>query len=160
VSLSNKREPTIQRILKRSRGSSSKEDEPVEPAQTTSTLADGQEVKEVIEYKVGQLYEPNRLSDYGGQLFRNSECKLVQHEILDMNHKIIPPWDQYAALRTGTLVMATVTLHSFTMKVKDLHGVETGKQRKVHISSRCLRIASPSVQDLSDQLSPAPGHRR
>ena len=163
VSASEKRVPTIQRILKRSRASSSKEDEPaepVEPVQTASTSRDGQEVDDVIEYKVGQLYDLKLLYDCRGSLFQNSECKLVQHEILDTNHKIIPPWDQYAALRTGTLVMATVTLHCFTMKVKDLHGVETGKQRKVRVFSRCLRIRSPFVQDLPDQLSPAAGHRR
>ena len=101
MSAPNKRVPTIQRILKRSQASSSKEDEPaepVEPIQTASTSRDGQEVNDVIEYKVGQLYEPKLLYDCRSPLFQNLKCKLVQHEILDMNHKIIPPWDQYEAL--------------------------------------------------------------
>lgn len=55
---------------------------------------------------------------------------LVQHEILDMDRKIIPPWEQYSALRTGTLIMATVTLHCYVMKVRDGKGDETGKERK------------------------------
>lgn len=92
-----------------------------------------QSTSNTVEYKVGQLHELSGLSDYGGPLFRNEECKLVQHEVLDMDHRVIPPWDQYAALRTGTLVMATVTLHCFTMKIRDLHGGETGKQRKVSL---------------------------
>ena len=65
------------------------------------------------EYKVGQLYKPTHLYDYGGNLFWNQGCKLVQHEVLNMDHQLIPPWEQYATLWTGTLIMATVTLHCF-----------------------------------------------
>ena len=85
------------------------------------------------EYKVGQLYEPTELPDFGSKLFQNQGSKLVQHEVLNIDHQLIPPWKQYEALRTGTLVMATVTLHCFSMKVKDLQGNETGKERKVII---------------------------
>ena len=72
-----------------------------------------------MEYKVGQSYEPTELPDFGSKLFQNQGSKLVQHEVLDINHQLIPPWKQYEALRMGTLIMATVTLHCFSMKVKD-----------------------------------------
>ena len=84
-----------------------------------------------VEYRVGQLYEPSILPDYGGKLFQQQGCMLVQHEVLDMDRKIIPPWEQYSALRTGTLVMATITLHCYIMKMRNLHGEETGRERKV-----------------------------
>ncbi|EDQ98271.1 uncharacterized protein LACBIDRAFT_336116 [Laccaria bicolor S238N-H82] len=151
TSPSESRVPTIKRILKRSRGSSSKKDEPVEVSQAAnvSSSSDGQETDGVVEYKIGQLYEPNRLYDYGGNLFRNSGCKLIQHEIIDVNHNIIPPWDQYAALRTGTLVMATVTLHCFTMNVKDFNGVETGKRRKIYqINFHRLLVIGDSIAEV------------
>ena len=64
VSASDKWVPTIQHIFKYSQASSSKEDEPAEPVkpvQTASTSHDGQEVDDIIEYKVGQLYEPKLL---------------------------------------------------------------------------------------------------
>ena len=48
-----------------------------------------------------------------------------------MDHNLIPPWKQYNALRTGTLVIATVTLHCFTMNIRNNNQEDTGKERKV-----------------------------
>lgn len=125
--------PTIQRVMKRSRDvdpsdvgsqpeSSPTDSEGVSPSPVTSNYP---------QPKLGQLYPPTVLTDYKGKLFRNQECMLVQHEILDMNRKLIPPWEQYKALRTGTLIMATASLHCFTMKIRDMKGNPTGKERKV-----------------------------
>ena len=125
--------PTIQCIMKRSCD--------VDPSDVAShseaspTESEGADSSHVAlnypEPKIGQLYPPTVLTDYKGKLFRNQECMLVQHEILDMNRKLIPPWEQHKALRTGTLVMATASLHCFIMKIRDMKGNPTGKERKV-----------------------------
>lgn len=81
-------------------------------------------------------YNTSMLYDYGGSLFRHINSKLVQNEIVDADGTtLIPPWEEYEKLRPGTLVIATVSLHAYVMKVKDRDGNETGKDRRV-----CLRL--------------------
>ena len=125
--------PTIQRIMKRSRDvDHSDVDSHSEASLTESESADSSHAaSNYPEPKLGQLYSPTVLTDYKGKLFHNQECMLVQHEILNINRKLIPPWEQYKALRTGTLIMATASLHCFIMKIRDMKGNPTGKERKV-----------------------------
>lgn len=66
------------------------------------------------EVKLGAFYDPRVLEDYGGPpFFQQTTAKLVQLDIRDINNKLIPPWKQYAELRTGTLVLVLATVHVY-----------------------------------------------
>ena len=65
------------------------------------------------------------LPDYDGPLFCHVHSRLVQQDITNLDHHVIPPWEEYKALTEGTLVIATVLLHTFIMAIKDLNGKPT-----------------------------------
>ena len=87
--------------------------------------------KEQNEIKVGNTYDPNLLIDYGGPLFRHVNSQLVQHDVSTLDKRIIPPWEEYEALSEGTLVIATISIHTFIMPIKDSQGDYTGQERRV-----------------------------
>ncbi|EDR01886.1 uncharacterized protein LACBIDRAFT_332879 [Laccaria bicolor S238N-H82] len=148
---SEKRVPTIRRVMKRLRDVDVLDiDSHTDASPTESEGATSSHITSTYpEPKVGQLYPPTVLPDYKGKLFRNQECMLVQHEILDIDRKLIPPWDQYSALRTGTLIMATASLHCFTMKIRDVKGNPTGKERKIYqINFHRLLVIDGSVAEV------------
>ena len=116
----------MKRLLKRSRDNPSSEDPPSVAENKTK------------EYKIGDIYDPKLLPDYGGPLFRHVHSRLVQHDITDLDHRVIPPWEEYEALKEGTLVIATVSLHTFIMAIKDLNGKPTGEERKVIFFSNSI----------------------
>jgi hypothetical protein len=60
---------------------------------------------------LGALYDPRHLPDYGGPVFALKHAKLVQHDVVDNNDVLIPPWEMYSACRPGSLLIANVTLH-------------------------------------------------
>jgi len=84
---------------------------------------------------VGDTYAPSILIDHGGLLFCHVNSQLVQHNILDLNRHIIPPWEEYKALTEGTLVITTISIHTFIMPIKNSQGNFTGQEWRVsHIS--------------------------
>lgn len=87
------------------------------------------------------------LYDYGGPIFRHISSKLAQNELVDVDgSSLIPPWEEYEKLRPGTLVIATISLHVYVMKVKDRDGNDTGKDRRVCLSIPTL-ITSVKLVD-------------
>ena len=65
------------------------------------------------EVKLGALYNPRTLYDYGGPLFVHHFAKLKQRNIVDISGSLVPPWLEYDKLRTGTVVLMRVTLHTY-----------------------------------------------
>ncbi|RDB20445.1 hypothetical protein Hypma_012444 [Hypsizygus marmoreus] len=72
-----------------------------------------------VEPKVGDLYDPRLLPDYGGDLFHHKQSKLIQLDVQNIDEKIVFPWDMYDELRPGTLVIAKTSLHCFWIGQKD-----------------------------------------
>ncbi|KIM86177.1 hypothetical protein PILCRDRAFT_86774 [Piloderma croceum F 1598] len=52
------------------------------------------------------LYDPNFLPDHQGDYFRHVNAKPVQHNIHDMDDKLIALWEMYAKLCLGSLIQA------------------------------------------------------
>ena len=68
------------------------------------------------EIKLGALYDPRLLPDYGGPLYNHMSAKLVQQNIVDLaTGSFVAPWDEYNKLRTGTVVIMKVSFHTYTM---------------------------------------------
>ncbi|TEB16188.1 hypothetical protein FA13DRAFT_1650839 [Coprinellus micaceus] len=96
------------------------------------------------EARVGALYEPRTLPDYTGHpCFQLERKKLLQHDVRDLNNKLIHPKDYWAALRPGTLLLIKATLHVYLVK-----GTGGGRHRKVCI--RCRRSDDMVVNFLLD----------
>lgn len=51
------------------------------------------------------MYDPRRLPDYAGPMFRHTFAKLVQR---DTDGNLIPAWETYDKLKPGTLVQLVV----------------------------------------------------
>src|SRR6266550_5872756 len=60
--------------------------------------------------KLKALYDPHLLKDYGGPIFVHKRAKLVQRDIKNSTGNLIPPYEEYESLRTGTVVLMKVTL--------------------------------------------------
>ena len=80
------------------------------------------------EVKVGSYYDPALLPDYRPELFDLDKDKLVQHNIVDEEEKLVPCWSLYDKLHPGTLVLCKVTLHGWNI------GSHDGKFKRV----RCI----------------------
>ena len=63
--------------------------------------------------KLGALYDPRLIPDYGGPCFDHHHAQLKQLNIKDVDGKLVPPWKLYELLKPGTLIIANVTLHCF-----------------------------------------------
>jgi hypothetical protein len=75
--------------------------------------------------KVGGYYDTALLPDYCPELFDLDKDKLVQHNIIDEEDKIVPCWSLYDRLRPGTLLLCKVTLHGWNI------GIREGKFKRV-----------------------------
>ena len=70
------------------------------------------------EIKLGALYDPRLLPDYGGPLYNHMSAKLVQRNIVDLaTGSLVAPWDEYDKLCTGTVIIMKVLLHTYTMSL-------------------------------------------
>ncbi len=63
---------------------------------------------------VGIKYDNGWLSDYREEDFEAHARKLVQLPIYDEDRRLVRPWDQYHALRPGTIVLVTGKLKVYT----------------------------------------------
>ncbi|KAJ8515764.1 hypothetical protein ONZ45_g6855 [Pleurotus djamor] len=88
---------------------------------------------------VGALYDPMLLPDYGGHYFQLKNNKLVQHNILDMDDNLIPPWEAYDKLRPGTLILANVTLHCYVS--------EADKRKYYQVKMIEMKVIAESGED-------------
>jgi len=61
------------------------------------------------------LYEPQILPDFDPTRFEFRKALLAQQEILNIEGKLVAPWDVQSVLRPGTLVAieATLIVYSF-----------------------------------------------
>ncbi|KAF8344843.1 hypothetical protein F5887DRAFT_917856 [Amanita rubescens] len=67
------------------------------------------------EVKIGALYDPRLLDDYGGPLFNHHQAKLVQRHIVDEDGNLTAPWLEYDKLRTGTVVLMRISLRTYSV---------------------------------------------
>ncbi|KAJ6483747.1 hypothetical protein C8R47DRAFT_1073164 [Mycena vitilis] len=104
--------------------------------------------------KLGAFYEPNVLEDHGGPYFQQVNAKLVQLDIRDANNRLIPPWKQYSALRTGSLVLVLATIHMFTFKDP---GPDRNRDRKVfQLNAQTIRVLDESDYPVPKRSRPIP----
>ncbi|EDR08994.1 uncharacterized protein LACBIDRAFT_296655 [Laccaria bicolor S238N-H82] len=123
--------PTLKRLMKCSRDVTSPTD--LAPVGEDTDRATGPNSGDHKEIKVGNsTYDSNVLIDYGCPLFRHVHSQLVQHDISTLDRRIIPPWEEYDALKEGTLVIITISIHTFIMPIKDNQGNFTGQERRVY----------------------------
>lgn len=97
----------------------------------------------MTDIKVGAFYDPRLLSDFGGPLFKLKLAKLKQRSLVDINDKLIAPWEEYDKLRTGTVVLMRVTLHTYTI-------TEGNKDKKVPFLPRTAYLIPDPPLDLPD----------
>jgi len=71
---------------------------------------------------VGNFYEPSLLPDHTSQKLNLTRDKLVQHDISDLEGKLIPAWQISEGLRPGTVICAKVTLHVYNIPNQDFPG--------------------------------------
>ncbi|KAF4602933.1 hypothetical protein EYR38_003337 [Pleurotus pulmonarius] len=62
------------------------------------------------EEAVGRLHDSTLLPDYKESLFKDPNNRVVQQAIYDVDQSLVRPWDQYQALRPGTIVLVTAAL--------------------------------------------------
>ena len=91
-----------------------------------------------LEVALGALYDPRLLYDYGGPLFAHKLAKLKQCNIVAKDGSLVPPWSKYDHLRTGTVVLMHISLHTYDIPISSY------KTRKVskHDLSYFIRIHS------------------
>ncbi|KAI0267926.1 hypothetical protein BGY98DRAFT_938417 [Russula aff. rugulosa BPL654] len=77
------------------------------------------------EIKLNALYDRCLLYDYGGTLFDQHHAKLVQRNITDATGALIPPWEEYDNLHTGSIVLARVSLKLYCIQT----GSKTRKEK-------------------------------
>jgi len=71
------------------------------------------------EVKVGGYYDAALLPDFNANIFHLDKDRLVQHNIIDEDEKLVPCWTLYDRLRPGTLVLCKVTLHGWNIGTRD-----------------------------------------
>ena len=87
--------------------------------------------------KVGGYYDPARLPDFRASLFDLDKDRLVQHNIIDEDEKLVPCWTLYDRLRPGTFVLCKVALHGWNIGNRD------GKFKRVRsMPVKILRIST------------------
>jgi hypothetical protein len=55
------------------------------------------------------------LPDYSPEGFALIKNKLVQHDMTDINNFLIPAWEIETALRPGTVVLVSASLHVYNI---------------------------------------------
>ncbi|KAF8323557.1 hypothetical protein F5887DRAFT_1086793 [Amanita rubescens] len=106
--------------------------------------------------KVGAFYDPRLLSDFGGPLFKLKQAKLKQRHFVDINDELIAPWEEYDKLRTGTVVLMRVTLHTYTItegnRDKKIYQIYADRGKVLAtsdepIDNRSIRFVLPDATD-------------
>ncbi|KAJ7109674.1 hypothetical protein C8R43DRAFT_904739 [Mycena crocata] len=99
------------------------------------------------EIRLGALYDPRLLSDYGGAYFNQTKARLVQLDVRDGTENgknaLVPPFNFYDRLRPGTLVLISASLHIFVMNDTDANGI--------------YQINAHSIKILADSDAPIEG---
>ncbi|KAJ7130125.1 hypothetical protein C8R43DRAFT_896332 [Mycena crocata] len=107
------------------------------------------------EIRLGALYDPRLLSDYGGAYFNQTKARLVQLDVRDGTENgknaLVPPFNFYDRLRPGTLVLISASLHIFVMNDTDANGVPRPRKRKIY------QINAHSIKILADSDAPIEG---
>ncbi|KAJ7725232.1 hypothetical protein DFH07DRAFT_970948 [Mycena maculata] len=96
--------------------------------------------------KLGAFYDPRVLEDYGGPYFNHVNAKLAQLDIRDANNQLIPPWKQYAALRPGSIVLASVTMHIYSF----------GQRKVFQLSAQTIKVLDESDHPVATRIRPVP----
>jgi hypothetical protein len=99
---------------------------------------------------LGAFYDPRVLPDFGGPLFQLVHAKLVQRNLTDVSDKLIPPWETYAKLHPGTLVLMKVQLLTFDIEDMQRNGsrkVRRSAQRSQHPPNHSIRSTSSSWRE-------------
>ncbi|KAJ3897805.1 hypothetical protein F5879DRAFT_995514 [Lentinula edodes] len=87
---------------------------PTPPESTTheTTWPTGDEIH------VGAEYDYRLMPDSGGRLFSLKKAKLVQPDWRDISGALITPWSNHASLRPGTVIVANISIRTFTIRAK------------------------------------------
>ncbi|KAJ7435647.1 hypothetical protein B0H11DRAFT_2256979 [Mycena galericulata] len=104
--------------------------------------------------KLGAYYDPRVLEDYRGPYFQQTNAKLMQLDVRDVNNKLIPPWRQYAGLRNSTLVLALVTVHIYTFT--DGRGDSSRDRKTVQLNAHSIRVLDESDYPVQKRTPPIP----
>ncbi|KAJ7488609.1 hypothetical protein B0H11DRAFT_2278519 [Mycena galericulata] len=96
--------------------------------------------------KLGAFYDPRVLEDYGGPYFNHVNAKLAQLDIRDANNQLIPPWKQYAALRPGSIVLASVTMHIYSF----------GQRKFFQLVAQTIKVLDESDHPVQTRIRPVP----
>ncbi|KAF8415486.1 hypothetical protein L210DRAFT_876882 [Boletus edulis BED1] len=106
---------------------------------------------------INDVYRPNVLYDYGGDLFKHKNSMLKQLDFRDVDDSLIPPQRWYSSFRQGTLVMVRASLHAFnwesrrvyqvnahTIKVLDGSTLEVENRKQTELPSISPQMATCS----------------
>ncbi|KAF4582628.1 hypothetical protein EYR40_002551 [Pleurotus pulmonarius] len=63
-----------------------------------------------VDVKVGQTFSTDKLTDYDEAMFEDSRLFVVQRAIYDVGRRLVRPWEEYSALKPGTIVLVRATL--------------------------------------------------
>jgi len=85
------------------------------------------------------VYPPNMLYDYGGDLFQHEHAVLKQLDFYGVNNELLPPDMWYFALRQGTLVMVHVSLHAFNWETHRVSTIVNFRGASKLIESLCWK---------------------
>ncbi|KAG2003490.1 hypothetical protein CC2G_004091 [Coprinopsis cinerea AmutBmut pab1-1] len=111
------------------------------PASATSPNGD--------EIRVGALYDPSLLPDYGGPRFALTAARLNQPDVRDVAGDIVPPWLFWDKLRPGTVVLINATLHCYVMPAAS-SGRNSRRDRKFYqINAKSVKVIAESNVDAS-----------
>ncbi|KAJ7079222.1 hypothetical protein C8R43DRAFT_1143298 [Mycena crocata] len=127
---------------------------PTTAAQSPTTSGSAVPIPGPDRIKLGAHYDPALLPDFGGELFNLHKAKLVQQDIRNVDNSLVAPWDTYSVLRTGTLILALVTLHCYNMT--DTFGKEPKKRRIYQLHAESIRVLDPSDEFVEPRTRPLP----
>ncbi|KAJ7921034.1 hypothetical protein B0H13DRAFT_2318791 [Mycena leptocephala] len=107
--------------------------------------------------KLGAFYDPRLLEDFGGPpYFRLVNGMLKQLDIRNAQNKLIAPWNNYIALRPGSLILAIVSIHMYTFKSE---GNDRDRDRKFfQLNAHSIRVLDESDFPVEKRLPPRPTH--
>ncbi|KAJ6618088.1 hypothetical protein B0H10DRAFT_1276479 [Mycena sp. CBHHK59/15] len=113
------------------------------------------EIPSEDQIKLGAFYDPRLLEDFGGPpYFRFVNGMLKQLDIRDSQNKLIAPWNNYGALRPGSLILAIISIHMYTFKSE---GNDGDRDRKFfQLNAHSIRVLDESDFPGEKCLPPVP----
>jgi len=93
--------------------------------------------------QVGAYYPLEMLPDHRGDYFQHEHAKLLQHEIFDVDDKLIPPWEMYKNLKIRTVILVETTL--ICWHIPDCDGSGSGGSAK--------KIVRPAFHDNFEEFT-------